>query len=287
MDVKGRGFIVTGGGSGLGAATAKQLVAAGGQVLLVDLNAELGAARAAELGSAARFVQADVSDETSAKHVFAEFRSTFGELHGLVNCAGVAPAEKVIGRDGPHALESFSRTIRINLIGTFDMLRLAAASIAETAVAEGAERGAIVNTASVAAFDGQIGQGATQASKGGVVAMTLPIARELARYGVRVMTIAPGIMETPMLKAMPAEVQDVLGRTVPFPPRGTGSTVFRSKSFRSWQAWGPWAWLSLKNGEAQASTMYRSYSRWRRSLQATARRPPSSASRTRSPAASH
>jgi NAD(P)-dependent dehydrogenase (short-subunit alcohol dehydrogenase family) len=148
-----------------------------------------------------------------------EFRRNFGALHGLVNCAGVAPAEKVLGREGPHKLESFARTVQINLVGTFNMLRLAAAAIAESPAGADGERGVIVNTASVAAFDGQIGQAGYAASKGGVVAMTLPIARELARHGIRVVTIAPGIMETPMLKAMPTEVQDALGRTVPFPAR--------------------------------------------------------------------
>lgn len=219
MQLKDRGFIVTGAGSGLGAATAQRLVAAGARVLLVDLNADAGATQAAQLGAAARFARADVSDAASAEAVMGEFRKHFGALHGLVNCAGVAPAEKVLGREGPHKLESFARTVQINLVGTFNMLRLAAAAIAESPAGEDGERGVIVNTASVAAFDGQIGQAGYAASKGGVVAMTLPIARELARHGIRVVTIAPGIMETPMLKAMPTEVQDALGRTVPFPAR--------------------------------------------------------------------
>ena len=219
MQIQDRGFIVTGAGSGLGAATARRLVGAGARVLLVDLNAEAGAALAAELGTNARFARTDVSDPASAETAFAEFRSAFGQLHGLVNCAGVAPAEKVLGRDGPHKLESFARTVQINLIGTFNMLRLAAAAMAESAPGPDGERGVIINTASVAAFDGQIGQAGYAASKGGVVAMTLPIARELARHGIRVVTIAPGIMETPMLKGMPTEVQDALGKTVPFPSR--------------------------------------------------------------------
>ena len=219
MQVKDRSFIVTGSGSGLGAATARRLVAAGANVLLVDVNAEAGLALAEELGSKARFVRADVSDAASAEAAVAECRNAFGQVHGLVNCAGVAPAEKVLGRDGPHKLESFARTVQINLIGTFNMLRLAAAAIAESAPGPDGERGVIVNTASVAAFDGQIGQAGYAASKGGVVAMTLPIARELARHGIRVVTIAPGIMETPMLKGMPTEVQDALGKTVPFPSR--------------------------------------------------------------------
>ncbi|WP_157267315.1 SDR family NAD(P)-dependent oxidoreductase [Azohydromonas aeria] len=219
MQIQDRNFIVTGAGSGLGAATARRLVAAGARVLLADLNDAAGAALAAELGAPARFVKTDVSDAASAQAALAECRAAFGALHGLVNCAGVAPAEKVLGRDGPHALESFARTVQVNLVGTFNMLRLAAAAIAESAPGPDGERGVIVNTASVAAFDGQIGQAGYAASKGGVVAMTLPIARELARHGIRVVTIAPGIMETPMLKGMPTEVQDALGRMVPFPSR--------------------------------------------------------------------
>jgi NAD(P)-dependent dehydrogenase (short-subunit alcohol dehydrogenase family) len=219
MQIQDRGFIVTGSGSGLGAATARRLVAAGGRVLLADLNVETGKALAAELGANARFAQCDVADSASAEAAVTSFRSAFGALHGLVNCAGVAPSEKVLGREGPHKLEAFARTVQINLIGTFNTLRLAAAAMAQSEPDAGGERGVIVNTASVAAFDGQLGQAGYAASKGGVVAMTLPIARELARHGIRVMTIAPGIMETPMIKAMPTEVQDSLGRMVPFPPR--------------------------------------------------------------------
>lgn len=219
MEINSRGFIVTGSGSGLGAATARRLVAQGAHVLLVDLNREAVEALATELGSCARFSVADVTDIATAEAVIADFGADFGPLHGLVNCAGVAPSEKVIGREGPHRLESFALTVQINLIGSFNMLRLAAAAIAESTPDAGGERGVIVNTASVAAFDGQIGQAGYAASKGGVVAMTLPIARELARYGIRVVTVAPGIMETPMIKAMPTEVQDALGRMVPFPSR--------------------------------------------------------------------
>lgn len=219
MQVKDRGFIVTGGGSGLGAATARRLVGAGARVLLVDLVPDAASALANELGANAAFAPADVSDGASAEQVFAQFRSGFGPLSGLVNCAGVAPAEKVLGRDGPHRLESFARTVQINLVGSFNMARLAAAQMAESAPCDDGERGVIVNTASVAAFDGQIGQAGYAASKGGVVAMTLPLARELSRHGIRVMAIAPGIMETPMLTAMPTEVQDALGRSVPFPAR--------------------------------------------------------------------
>ncbi|CAN7743645.1 3-hydroxyacyl-CoA dehydrogenase [Paraburkholderia hospita] len=219
MQIQGKGFVVTGGGSGLGAATARRLVAGGARVLLVDLNQEAGTALAAELGRNAHFAKADISDGASADDALAAFRDTFGTLHGLINCAGVAPAEKVLGREGPHRLESFARTVQINLIGAFNMVRLAAACMAENIPETDGERGVIINTASVAAFDGQIGQAGYAASKGGVVAMTLPIARELARHGIRAVAIAPGIMETPMLKDMPTEVQDALGNMVPFPAR--------------------------------------------------------------------
>jgi NAD(P)-dependent dehydrogenase (short-subunit alcohol dehydrogenase family) len=219
MQIQDRAFIITGSGSGLGAATAHRLLGAGARVLLADLNSETGSAQAAELGPNARFQQTDVTDATSAEAAVTACFSAFGALHGLVNCAGVAPSEKVVGREGPHKLETFARTIQVNLIGRFNMLRLAAAGMTRSEANAAGERGVIVNTASVAAFDGQIGQAGYAASKGGVVAMTLPIARELARHGIRVMTIAPGIMETPMIKAMPTEVQDALGRMVPFPAR--------------------------------------------------------------------
>ncbi len=219
MDIKDKTFIITGSGSGLGSATARRIVAAGGQVMLADLNAETGAALARELGPQAAFAHTDVTDEVSAEDAVAACRATFGDLHGLVNCAGVAPSEKVVGRKGPHQLGTFTRTIQINLIGTFNMLRLAAAAMMDTEPDTNGERGVIVNTASIAAFDGQIAQAAYAASKGGVVSMTLPIARELARSGIRVMTIAPGIFETPMMAAMPEEVQASLGQSVPFPQR--------------------------------------------------------------------
>ena len=219
MEIKGKVFLVTGAGSGLGAATARMLVDAGAKVVLADLNREAGENLAAELGANARFVETDVADEASAVNAVNRAISTFGGLQGLVNCAGVAPAEKVIGRDGPHKLESFARTININLVGTFNMIRLAAEAMQKGEPNAGGERGVIVNTASVAAFDGQMGQAAYAASKGGIVAMTLPIARELARSGIRVLTIAPGIMETPMLLGMAPEVQDALGKMVPFPSR--------------------------------------------------------------------
>lgn len=219
VEIRGKGFIVTGGGSGLGAATARRLVAGGARVLLIDLNHEGGTAVAAELGRNALFVKADISDSASVERALARYRDTFGPLYGLINCAGVAPAEKVLGREGPHQLESFARTIQINLIGAFNVVRLAAACMAENTPEDDGERGVIINTASVAAFDGQIGQAGYAASKGGIVAMTLPVARELARHGIRVLAVAPGSMETPMLKSMPAEVQEALGKMVPFPPR--------------------------------------------------------------------
>ncbi|WP_152223959.1 3-hydroxyacyl-CoA dehydrogenase [Pseudomonas sp. SCB32] len=220
MQIQNKVFLITGGGSGLGAATAKTLVGAGAKVVLADINAEAGAAQVAELGEAnARFVRTDVCSEADAKAAVQIALDAFGALHGLANCAGVAPAEKIIGRNGVHALESFTRTININLIGTFNMLRLAAEAMARNEPDVGGERGIIINTASVAAFDGQIGQAAYSASKSAVVGMTLPIARELARSGIRVMTIAPGIFETPMMAGMPQEVRDSLGASVPFPPR--------------------------------------------------------------------
>lgn len=218
MKIKENVFVVTGGGSGLGAATARMLVDQGAKVVLADVNAAAGEVVAKELGASAHFILTDVSSEESARQTFA-LASRLGILRGLINCAGVAPAEKVVGREGIHTLEAFARTININLIGTFNMLRLAADIMSKTEPLADGERGVIVNTASVAAFDGQIGQAAYSASKGGVAAMTLPLARELNRFGIRVMTIAPGIMETPMIFAMPQEVQEALGKMVPFPQR--------------------------------------------------------------------
>ena len=219
MQVKDKVFVVTGGGSGLGAATARALVEAGASVVLADLNRDAGEKLASELGAKARFVETDVANEASAVNAIQTAISEFGGLQGLVNCAGVAPAEKVVGKEGPHRLESFSRVININLVGTFNMIRLAAEAMQKGEPDAGGERGVIVNTASVAAFDGQLGQAAYAASKGGIVALTLPVARELARSGIRVVTIAPGIMETPMLLGMPDEVQESLGKMVPFPSR--------------------------------------------------------------------
>lgn len=218
MEINNKVFVVTGGGSGLGAATARMIVAAGGKAVLADVNKEAGEAVAAELGAAARFVATDVTNEESAKGAFAAALE-MGVLGGLVNCAGIAPAEKVVGRDGAHKLESFARTININLVGSFNMIRLAAEAMCKNEPEATGERGVLISTASVAAYDGQIGQAAYAASKGGVVGMTLPIARDLARNGIRNMTIAPGIFGTPMLFGMPQEVQDALAAGVPFPSR--------------------------------------------------------------------
>jgi len=219
MQIDNKVFLVTGAGSGLGAATARRLAEAGAKVVLADLNREAGEKLAAELGANARFIETDVASEASAINAVQTAVSVFGSLHGLVNCAGVAPAEKVVGKEGPHKLESFAKVININLIGTFNMIRLAADAMMKGEPDAGGERGVIVNTASVAAFEGQLGQAAYSASKGGIVALTLPVARELARSGIRVVTIAPGIMETPMLLGMPPEVQESLGKMVPFPSR--------------------------------------------------------------------
>jgi NAD(P)-dependent dehydrogenase (short-subunit alcohol dehydrogenase family) len=195
------------------------LVANGGRAILADVNDAQGHALAADLGAAVRFVRTDVTDEASAKAAVAAAQSAFGALNGLVNCAGIAVGEKVVGKEGPHALASFARTINVNLIGSFNLTRLAADVMSRNAPNAGGERGVIVYTASVAAFDGQIGQAAYSASKAALVGMTLPIARELARFGIRVMTIAPGLFETPMMAGLPAEVQASLAKSVPFPSR--------------------------------------------------------------------
>ncbi|MGH8389525.1 MAG: SDR family NAD(P)-dependent oxidoreductase [Pseudomonas sp.] len=217
MQIENKVFIVTGGASGLGAATAEMLVAAGAKVMLVDMNAEAVAAQALRLG--AQSVVADISDEAAAQAAVQATVNAFGGLNGLVNCAGIVRGEKILGKNGPHTLSSFSQVINVNLIGSFNMLRLASAAIAETEADSDGERGVIINTASAAAYDGQIGQAAYAASKGAIVSLTLPAARELARFGIRVMTIAPGIFETPMMAGMTPEVRDSLAAGVPFPPR--------------------------------------------------------------------
>ncbi|MGH9606219.1 MAG: 3-hydroxyacyl-CoA dehydrogenase [Terracidiphilus sp.] len=219
MRIENHVFLVTGGASGLGAAVARLVATLGGSVVIADLNREAGAALVAELGPAAAFAAADVTSESDAKAAVEMAVESFGHLHALVNCAGIAPGEKILGRDGPHRLESFAQAVSINLVGTFNMMRLAAEAIQKEAPGEDGERGVIVNTASVAAFDGQIGQAAYAASKGGVAALTLPAARELARYGIRVVTIAPGVFETPMVAGFSPEVQQSLAKSVPFPQR--------------------------------------------------------------------
>ena len=219
MELGGSTFIVTGGASGLGAATVRTLVAGGGNAVIADLKEREGQALAAELGTRASFVRTDVADEASASGSVAHAVATFGGVQGLVSCAGIVHGEKVLGKEAPHSLAGFARTITVNLIGMFNMLRLAADAMSKGQPNIEGERGVIVNTASVAAYDGQIGQAAYAASKGGIVGMTLPIARELARHGIRVMTIAPGIFHTPMMDSLAPDVQQALGRMVPFPPR--------------------------------------------------------------------
>ena len=216
MDIAGKVFIVTGGASGLGEGTARMLAGLGGKVVIADLQADKGEALAQELGGV--FVKCDVSQEADGQAAVAA-AVALGKLVGLVNCAGIAPAAKTIGKDGAHPLAQFGKVVTVNLIGSFNMIRLAAEAMAKNAPEPTGERGVLISTASVAAYDGQIGQAAYAASKGGVVGMTLPIARDLARNGIRNMTIAPGIFGTPMLFSMPQEVQDALAAGVPFPSR--------------------------------------------------------------------
>lgn len=217
MDIAGHVFIVTGAASGLGEGTARMLHAAGGRVVIADVQSCKGQALVEEL-SGARFAHCDVTSETDAQAVV-EAALSLGSLRGLVNCAGIAPAAKTVGKDGAHALSLFTQTLSINLIGSFNMIRLVAAAMTGNVPLSTGERGVLISTASVAAYDGQIGQAAYAASKGGIVGMTLPIARDLARNGIRNMTIAPGIFGTPMLFGMPQEVQDALAASVPFPSR--------------------------------------------------------------------
>jgi NAD(P)-dependent dehydrogenase (short-subunit alcohol dehydrogenase family) len=216
MEIQGKVFIVTGGASGLGEGTARMLAQQGGHVVVADMQVDKGEAVAREIGGA--FVKCDVSSEADGQAVVAQAVS-MGKLMGLVNCAGIAPAEKTVGKNGPHALALYTKTIMVNLVGTFNMIRLAADAMCKNEPEPTGERGVMISTASVAAYDGQIGQAAYAASKGGVVGMTLPIARDLSRNGIRNMTIAPGIFGTPMLFGMPQEVQDALAASVPFPSR--------------------------------------------------------------------
>ena len=219
MEIANGTFLITGGGSGLGAATARLLAESGARVLVADVDEEVGENTASGIGNVAHSVYADVTDEESVQNALDAALDAFGSLSGVVNCAGVGSGERVLGRNGPHPLDAFVRTVQINLIGTFNVVRLGAAVMAQNEPTTDGERGVIVNTASVAAFDGQIGQVAYSASKAGVAGMTLPVARELAQHGIRVMTIAPGIFDTPMLAALPEEARESLSKQVPFPPR--------------------------------------------------------------------
>ncbi|HKI36414.1 MAG TPA: SDR family NAD(P)-dependent oxidoreductase [Gemmataceae bacterium] len=219
MQIPGSTFLVSGGASGLGAACVRLLAVAGGNVVIADLNKDAGEALAAELGGRARFARADVTDEAGVRNAVNLAVSSFGALHGAVACAGIAVAERTLGKNGPHPLASFARVITVNLVGTFNLLRLAAEAMARHAANAGGERGVVVMTASVAAFEGQIGQAAYAASKGGVAALTLPAARDLARVGVRVVSVAPGTFDTPLLAGLPEAARQSLAQQVPFPPR--------------------------------------------------------------------
>jgi NAD(P)-dependent dehydrogenase (short-subunit alcohol dehydrogenase family) len=219
MNLSNLSCIVTGGASGLGAGTVRRFHAGGARVVIADLNAAGGEKLAAELGERAVFARTDVAAEADAKACVEIALARFGGLQVLVNCAGIGHGEKVVGKEGPHALASFARVVQVNLVGTFNMLRLAAEAMNRNSPTPAGERGVIVNTASIAAWDGQIGQAAYSASKGGIAGMTLPIARELARSGIRVVTIAPGLFHTPLMESLPAEVQESLGKSVPFPSR--------------------------------------------------------------------
>jgi NAD(P)-dependent dehydrogenase (short-subunit alcohol dehydrogenase family) len=219
VDISNHTFLVTGGASGLGRATAELLAAHGGNLIVADLNVAAGESLAAAVGPRARFARTDVSSEADVRAAVQLAGEVFGGLHGVVNAAGIAIARKVIDKEGPHPLDAFSRVIEVNLIGTFNVSRFAAAAMSSAPASASGERGVIVCTASVAAFEGQIGQAAYSASKGGVVGLTLPMARELARYGIRVVTIAPGIFDTPLLAALPEAARQSLGQQVPFPPR--------------------------------------------------------------------
>lgn len=219
MNLTDRVFLITGGGSGLGEATAREFAARGAKIVIADLNDAHGAAVARSLGGSGRAARCDVADAGSVAAAVALAKEAFGQLDGAVNCAGIAAAARVVSKEGPHDLDVFAQVVKVNLVGTFNVIRLAAAAMLGNAPDEEGERGVIVNTASVAAFDGQIGQAAYSASKGGVVSLTLPVARELARFGVRVCTIAPGLFDTPMMAMLPEEARKSLGEQVPFPPR--------------------------------------------------------------------
>lgn len=219
MHISGHTFIVTGGASGLGRAAAEAILASGGNTVLLDVNAETGRAAEQALGVQARFARADVTSEEQVQAAVDLAVSAFGNLYGVVNAAGIGPAAKVLGRNGPHPLDLFEKTVRVNLVGTFNVIRLAAAVMAQNTPLETGERGVIINTASIAAFDGQIGQPAYAASKGGIVGLTLPVAREFAALGIRCVTIAPGIFDTPLLAALPEAARVSLGQQVPFPSR--------------------------------------------------------------------
>lgn len=219
MTIKNNTFIITGGASGLGLATAQMIIENDGNALLLDVNEEAGRSAENHLGKNSRFIKTDVANEEAVQNAIDAAVQLFGGLHGVINCAGVGPAQRVVGKNGVHSLEFFHKVLNVNLVGTFNVIRLATNIMQNNEPNQSGERGIIINTASVAAFDGQIGQAAYAASKGGIVAMTLPIARELARMGIRVMTIAPGIFETPLLASLPQDAQDSLGKQVPFPPR--------------------------------------------------------------------
>ncbi len=219
MQIQDKTFVVTGGASGLGRAAAEAIIAAGGNAILLDVNPDTGHAAEGALGERARFALADVTNEEQVSRAVELAQSTFGGLNGVINAAGIGPAAKVIGKNGLHPLDLFEKTVRVNLIGTFNVIRLAAARLVQNEPAANGERGVIVNTASIAAFDGQIGQPAYAASKAGIVGLTLPVAREFASSGIRVITVAPGIFDTPLLAALPEAARKSLGQQVPFPSR--------------------------------------------------------------------
>ncbi len=219
MELNNAVTLITGGASGLGEATVRRFVAQGAKAVIVDLNPEKGNKLAGELGESARFVETDVTSEDAVQNAIQTALNTFGGLNIVVNCAGVGWAQRTVSKDGPHPLQHFEFVIRVNLIGTFNVIRLTAAVMMNNQPNSEGERGVIVNTASVAAFDGQIGQAAYSASKGGIVGMTLPIARDLSRNGIRVVTIAPGLFDTPLMAMLPEEARQSLGQQVPFPPR--------------------------------------------------------------------